>query len=70
MDIRKTVTLVEEINSEYGARADSPLRRVAIAAVFKNPLAGEAAGVAMDKRPEKQRPQRASMLPQKLNNSA
>ena len=44
MDIRKTVTLVEEINSEYGARANSPLRRVAIAAVFKNPLAGEAAG--------------------------
>ena len=44
MDIRKTVTLVEEINSEYGARAGTPLRRVAIAAVFKNPLAGKAAG--------------------------
>ena len=42
MDIRKTVTLVEEINSEYGARANPPLRRVAIAAVFKNPLAGKA----------------------------
>src|SRR6476619_3060257 len=44
MDIRKTVTLVEEINSEYGARANPALRRVAIAAVFKNPLAGKAAG--------------------------
>jgi hypothetical protein len=44
MDIRKTVTLLEEINSEYGARANPPLRRVAIAAVFKNPLAGKAAG--------------------------
>src|SRR5262245_17426843 len=44
MDIRKTVTLVEEINSEYGARASPPLRRVATAAVFKNPLAGSSAG--------------------------
>src|SRR5450755_342575 len=44
MDIRKTVTLVEEINSEYGASANPPLRRVAIAAVFENPLAGKAAG--------------------------
>jgi Amino acid synthesis len=44
MDIRKTVTLIEEINSEYGARANPPLRRVAIAAVLKNPLAGNAAG--------------------------
>ena len=44
MDIRKTVTVLEEINSEYGARANPPLRRVAIAAVFRNPLAGKAAG--------------------------
>ena len=36
MTIRKTVTLVGEINSEYGARANPPLRRVAIAAVFEN----------------------------------
>ena len=47
MDIRKTVTLVEEINSEYGAPANPPLRRVAIAAVFKNPLAGKAAGAEL-----------------------
>jgi amino acid synthesis protein len=44
MTIRKTVTLVEEINSEYGAPVSPPLRRVAIAAVFENPLAGKAAG--------------------------
>lgn len=44
MDIRKTVTLVEEIKSEYGALANPPLRRVAIGCVFKNPLAGKAAG--------------------------
>src|ERR1700751_2263820 len=44
MTIRKTVTLVEEINSEYGAHASPPLRRVAIGAVFENPLAGKAAG--------------------------
>src|SRR5258707_12271635 len=44
MTIRKTVTLVEEINREYGAPASPPLRRVAIAAVFENPLAGKAAG--------------------------
>ena len=44
MDIRKTVTLLEQIDSEYGARANPPLRRVAIAAVFKDPLAGKAAG--------------------------
>lgn len=44
MTIRKTVTLVEEINSEYGAAASPPLRRVAIAAVFENPLAGKGPG--------------------------
>jgi hypothetical protein len=44
MDVRKTVTFIEEIASEYGARANPALRRVAIAAVFKNPLAGKAAG--------------------------
>src|SRR5246127_1845180 len=44
MTIRKTVTLVEEINSEYGARVSPPLRRVAIAAVFENPLAGKPVG--------------------------
>jgi phenylpyruvate tautomerase PptA (4-oxalocrotonate tautomerase family) len=45
MDIRKIVTLVEEINSENGALASPALRRVAVAAIFKNPLVGQAAGV-------------------------
>jgi hypothetical protein len=44
MEVRKTVTVVEEISSEYGAPAQEPLRRVAIAAVFTNPLAGAAPG--------------------------
>jgi hypothetical protein len=44
MDIRKTVTLVEEIRSENGVPADPPLRRVAIGAVFANPLLGKAGG--------------------------
>jgi hypothetical protein len=44
MIIRKTVTLVEDIHTEYGVPASPPLRRVAIAAVFENPLAGKAAG--------------------------
>src|SRR5260221_12747089 len=48
MTIRKTVTLVEEINSEYGAPASPPLRRVAIAAVFENPLVGKGAGVDLE----------------------
>jgi hypothetical protein len=44
MEIRKTVVIIEEINTEYGARANPQLRRGATAAVFKNPLAGESAG--------------------------
>ena len=44
MNVRKTVAFVEVINSEYGARVSPPLRRVAIAAVFENPLAGKAPG--------------------------
>ena len=35
MNVRKTVTFVEEINSEYGSNVSPPLRRVAIAAVFE-----------------------------------
>jgi hypothetical protein len=47
MQIRKTVSVVEEINSEYGVRADPPLRRVAVAAVLTNPLAGKPAGAEL-----------------------
>jgi Amino acid synthesis len=44
MEIRKTVVIIEEINTEYTARANPPLRRGATAAVFKNPLAGKSVG--------------------------
>jgi hypothetical protein len=44
MDIRKTVIFGEEINSEYGAPVKPALRRIAIGAVFKNPLLGQPAG--------------------------
>lgn len=39
-EIRKIVTIVEEIWSEGGRRADHPLRKAAAIAVVKNPLAG------------------------------
>ena len=44
MEIRKTVTVVEEINAEYGASANPPLHRAVTAAVLKNPLAGKSTG--------------------------
>ena len=44
MDIRKTVIFGEEINSEYGAPVKPALRRIAVGAVFKNPLLGQPAG--------------------------
>ncbi len=43
MDVRKTVTFLEVIDTEYGVPVNPPLRRVAIAAVFRNPLAGKPA---------------------------
>ena len=39
MEVRKIVTLVEETFSEAGLSADPPLRKVAVAAVVKNPFA-------------------------------
>jgi len=44
MDLRKIVAFHEEINSEYGAPVDPPLRRVVVGAVFKNPLLGKPVG--------------------------
>ena len=40
MHIRKIVTAVEETFSEAGQNADTPLRKVAVIAVVKNPYAG------------------------------
>jgi len=38
--IRKVVTVIEETRSESGRVPDRPLRKVAVAAVIKNPYAG------------------------------
>lgn len=40
MEIRKIVTIVEEVLSEAGRKGDPPLKKVAVAAVVKNPYAG------------------------------
>ena len=40
IEIRKVVTIVEEVRSEAGIVASRPLRRVATAAVVSNPYAG------------------------------
>jgi hypothetical protein len=44
MDIRKIVVFEEEIAFENGARLPVPLRRVAVGAVLKNPLARKPVG--------------------------
>ena len=44
MDLRKTVMFHEEINSEYGAPVNPPLKRVVVGAVFRNPLLGKQVG--------------------------
>ena len=40
-DVRKIVTLTEEIRSDYGPVPDKPLLKGAIAAVVSNPYVGE-----------------------------
>jgi hypothetical protein len=40
LEVRKICTVVEEISSEMGQRANEPLRKVAVVAVVKNPHAG------------------------------
>ncbi len=40
MDIRKIVTIVDEIHREAGRQIDPPIRRVVVAAVLDNPFAG------------------------------
>jgi hypothetical protein len=41
MHIRKIFTQVEDIHSEAGRDAETPLRKVAVVAVVKNPFAGQ-----------------------------
>lgn len=41
MDIRRIVTVVDEIHREAGRPVDPPIRRVVAAAVVRNPFAGE-----------------------------
>lgn len=41
MQIRKIITHVEEVRAEGGKDADTPLRKVAVVAVVKNPFAGK-----------------------------
>jgi hypothetical protein len=40
MQIRRTLTFIEEIAEEAGRRIDPPLRKVAVAAIVANPFAG------------------------------
>ena len=40
VEVRKYVTFIEEIHQEGGRALDRPLRKVAVAAVLKNPYAG------------------------------
>jgi hypothetical protein len=42
VEVRKWVTFTEEIHEEGGRALDRPLRRVAVAAVLKNPYAADA----------------------------
>ncbi len=43
MDLRQVYLFDQEVRSEAGRTATTPSRRVAAAAVFKNPLAGQGA---------------------------
>jgi Amino acid synthesis len=40
MQVRRTLSFIEEIGQEAGQRLDPPLRKVAVAAVIDNPFAG------------------------------
>lgn len=41
MDIRKLVTMIDEVRIEAGRPVDTPIRRVIVAAVIRNPHAGQ-----------------------------
>ena len=44
MHVRKLFTAIEESFSEMGREANEPLKKVAVVAVVKNPLAGSGYG--------------------------
>src|SRR5581483_3303062 len=44
MEVRKTVIFQEEIAIENGSRLSTPMRRVVVASVIKNPLAHKPVG--------------------------
>jgi Amino acid synthesis len=48
LDIRKMVTFDEEVVRENGSQLSPPLRRTAVGAVLRNPLAGEAVGCDLE----------------------
>ena len=41
MEIRKIVTVIEEIYADGEKKVDKPIRKVAVLAVIKNPYAGK-----------------------------
>jgi len=40
MQIKRTLTFIDEVAEEAGQRIDPPLRKVAVAAIIRNPFAG------------------------------
>ena len=40
MQIKRTLTFIDEVTEEAGQRIDRPLRKVAVAAIIRNPFAG------------------------------
>src|SRR5467141_431359 len=40
MQIKRTLTFIDEVTEEAGQRIDPPLRKVAVAAIIRNPFAG------------------------------
>jgi hypothetical protein len=48
MEILRLVTIVEEVYSEGGRKAERPIKKVAAAAVIKNPAIGDKSAVNLD----------------------
>jgi hypothetical protein len=41
MDVKRILTFVDEVRSEAGRRTEPPLRKAAVVAILRNPLAGK-----------------------------